>query len=91
MGGVTLGKAHYKHRSTSPACAVLTELRNRDGIKVVTNYAGLPYTREETKVSCPQKFQLQTRPCTYTQDSHIVTNSESFIEHCVNGLTADCL
>ena len=62
--------------STSPACAALTELRDWDGIKVITNYAGLPYTREETKVSCPLKFELQTHPCTYTQDSHIVTNSE---------------
>jgi len=36
--------------STSPACAVLTELRDRDGIKAIADYAGLPSTSEETKV-----------------------------------------
>jgi len=42
-----------KMYSTSPACAVLTELRDRDGVKAITNYVGLPSTSEETKVLDP--------------------------------------
>jgi len=30
--------------STLPACAVLTELRDQEGIKVIANYDGLPST-----------------------------------------------
>ena len=36
-----------------PACAVLTELRNRDSVKAIADYAGLPSTCEETKVLAP--------------------------------------
>ena len=38
--------------STLPACAVLTELRDRDNIEAIADhdYAGLPSTSEETKV-----------------------------------------
>ena len=39
--------------STSSASAVLTELRDRDGIKATTDYAGLPSTNEETKALAP--------------------------------------
>jgi len=39
--------------STWPACAVLTELRDPSGIKVITDYAGLPSTNEETKALAP--------------------------------------
>ena len=39
--------------STSPACAVLTKLRDWDGIKMIADYAGLPSTSEETKVLDP--------------------------------------
>ena len=35
------------------ACAVLTELRDWDCIKAITNYAGLPSTSKETKVLAP--------------------------------------
>jgi len=37
--------------STLPACAVLTELRDRGGVKVITDDAGLPSTSE--RVTCP--------------------------------------
>jgi len=53
--GGTLGKAHYEHCSIPPACAVLIELRDRDYVKVIPDYAGLPST-------CPLKFELQTLP-----------------------------
>jgi len=36
--------------STLPACALLTELRNWDGIKAIIDYARLPSASEETKV-----------------------------------------
>ena len=49
--------------STSPACAVLTELRDWGGIKAIADYAGFPSTREETKVLAPWSFELQTCPC----------------------------
>jgi len=39
--------------STWPAYAVLTELRDWDGIKVITDYAGLPSTNEETMALAP--------------------------------------
>jgi len=39
--------------STSAACAVLTELRNQDSIKVIADYAELPSTSKETKVLAP--------------------------------------
>jgi len=41
--------------STLPACAVLTELRDRDSIKAIADhdYAGLPSTSEETKIVAP--------------------------------------
>jgi len=39
--------------NTLPACAVLTELRDRDAIKVIADHAGLPSTSEETKVLAP--------------------------------------
>jgi len=39
--------------STLSACTVLTELRDRDGDKAFTSYAGLPSTSEETKVLAP--------------------------------------
>ena len=35
------------------ACAMLTEVMNQDGIKVIADYAGLPSTSEETKVLAP--------------------------------------
>ena len=31
----------------------MTELRSRDGVKTVTDYAGLPSTSKETKVLAP--------------------------------------
>ena len=55
-------KAHYEHCSTSPACAVLTESRDQDCIKVIADYAGLSSTSEKAKVLAPIKFELQTRP-----------------------------
>jgi len=39
--------------STSPACAVLTELSDQDGIKVIADYARLSSTSKETKVLAP--------------------------------------
>ena len=48
--GGTLSLAHYDACSTLPACALLTELRNWDGIKAIINYARLPSASEETKV-----------------------------------------
>ena len=39
--------------STLPACAVLTELRDRDGVKVITDYTGLHSGSKETKVLAP--------------------------------------
>ena len=51
--GGTLGKAHYEHCSTLPACAVLTELRDGDCIKAITEYDALPSTSDESKVFAP--------------------------------------
>ena len=51
--GGTLSKAHYEHCNTSPACAVLTELRDRNCVKAIVNYDGLPSTSKETKVLAP--------------------------------------
>jgi len=51
--------------STLPACAVLTELRNRDSIKAIADYAGLPSTHKETKVLAslmPLKFCTSNPP-----------------------------
>ena len=49
--------------NTSPTCAMLTELRDHNGIKVIADYVGLPSTSEETKVLAPLMYpQLQTRP-----------------------------
>ena len=45
--------------STSPDHAVLTELRDWDGVKVIANYAGLPFTCKETKALSPS---LISRP-----------------------------
>jgi len=59
---VVVVKAHYEHCSTSPACAVLTESRDQDCVKVIADYAGLLSTRENTKVVAPMKFELQTHP-----------------------------
>jgi len=47
--------------STSPACAVLTEVRDQDSIKTSPTMLGLPYTSKETKVPAPTSFELQTR------------------------------
>jgi len=49
----------------SSACAVLTELKNQDGIKTIADYAGLPSTSEETKVLAPLcclKFRTSNPP-----------------------------
>ena len=59
----TLGKAHYEHCSTSPACALLTEFSDWYCIKEIADYAGFPSTSEETSYlppSFPLKFELQT-------------------------------
>jgi len=53
MSGGTLSKAHYKYCSTSPVCAVLTELGDRNCVKAIANYAELPSTSKETKVLAP--------------------------------------
>jgi len=53
MSGGTLSRAHYERMQQPSACAVLTELRSRDGIKTVTDYAGLPSTSKEAKVLAP--------------------------------------
>jgi len=39
--------------SSSPASAVLTELRGQDGVKVTTDYARLPSTSKETEALAP--------------------------------------
>ena len=44
--------------STWPACAVLTELRDWDGVKVITDYAGLPSTSEETMALAPHAPEI---------------------------------
>ena len=46
----TLSKAHYAHISTSPACAVLTELKDQDGVKAIANCAEL---QQRDKGTCP--------------------------------------
>ena len=51
-GGI-LSKAQYEHVSTWPACAVLTELNDQEGVKAIADSAGLPSTSEETKVLDP--------------------------------------
>ena len=58
MSGGTL---HYEHCSTLPACAVLTELRDQDGVEAIADYAGLPSTT--CPPHAPWSFELQTCPC----------------------------
>ena len=50
---VLLVKHTTNRSSTSPTSAVLTELRDWDGVKAIADYTGLPSTSEETKVLVP--------------------------------------
>jgi len=45
-------------------CAVLTELRNQDGVKVINYYAGLPPAKRQRYLppDVPWSWELQTRP-----------------------------
>jgi len=66
MSGGTLSKPHYEHMQHLASLCIADGVEDWDGIKVITDYAGLPSTNEETKALAPHdpwNFKLQTRPC----------------------------